>query len=228
MSLISLIQVRRSHRVAASVAYALDDLSLSVGAGEYLAVTGPSGSGKSTLLNMLSLLERPDGGELLWAGRPLSRASEEEWHSLRLRHVGYILQRCHLIERYNVAQNVDLGLAASGATAGERRERIAAMLDHLDLLQHAELQPSQLSMGQQHCVAIARAAVGQPALLLADEPTAQLDSRQAQQVMRLLKTLNAAGSAVVLASHDPAQAAHAMRTIQLERGRITADALHRP
>lgn len=226
MSLISLHQVSRSYSRAAMRVHALDQVCLDIAAGDSLAVTGVAGSGKSTLLNLLSLLDCPSSGELYWQGAPLKHSSNKQRHHLRLQHIGYIPQQCQLVETYTVAQNIDLGLAASSATPSERADRVAAALAQLDLLALADCLPSQLAMGQQHCVAIARAVIAEPLLLLADAPTAQLDSHQAQQVMRLFHTLQRAGSAIVLASHDLSAIARCARTVELRDGRIVADTRH--
>lgn len=228
MPLISLSCISLRPQVAGSPMRALDSVSLTVGEGDYIAVSGPSGSGKSALLNMLSLLELPDSGELHWRGQLLNHSGEAVKRQIRLAHIGYILQRCQLIERYTVFQNVELGLSAASVTPAERRERIAALLEQLDLLSLAHCLPSQLSMGQQQCVAIARAVIAQPALLLADDPGAHLDARQKRHMLRLLDTLNSNGSAIVMVSQDTAQTGRAGRTLDMADGRIASDVIHRP
>jgi putative ABC transport system ATP-binding protein len=227
MSLIQLVNASRHHRMPHGLAPALDGVDLRIEAGEYVAVGGHSGSGKSSLLKLLAMLDGVTGGEYLWRGVRVPGAGETAQTPVRHGEIGYIAQRCQLLERYTVAQNIGVALDGSELDAAERRARIAALLQRFELQHLADCRPSQLSMGQQQCVAIGRAAIAQPALLLADEPTAQLDARQALQAMRLLGTLHAAGATVVLASHDAACTAHAARALQLEAGRVTADVQYR-
>ena len=227
MPLITLVNASRSYSLPHGPAQAIDAVDLRIEPGDYLAVAGASGSGKSTLLNILALLDDLSAGEHWWRGALVSGASEARRHQARNGQVGYIFQRCQLIERYTVADNIALGLNGDSGDANDRDRRVIALLARYDLQHCASLRPSQLSLGQQQCVAICRAAIAQPPLMLADEPTAHLDAQQAAQTLRLLSTLHQSGVTVVVASHDASVAAHAARIVQLAAGRIVADAAYR-
>jgi len=204
---------------------ALDRINLDIEAGEYVAVTGPSGCGKSTLLSMLGLLDTPDSGECWFEGRNVAGWSEAELNRLRRGRIGFIFQSFNLIEELSVAENVELALEYMDVPARERRERVAAMLDKLGVAHRAKHRPSQLSGGQQQRVAIARALIAGPALLLADEPTGNLDTAHGDEVMRILRQINAEGTTIVMVTHSPSHAAQASRTLRLLDGRILVDAL---
>ena len=204
---------------------ALDRIDLEIDAGEYVAITGPSGCGKSTLLSMLGLLDTPDSGDYLFDGQNVSGWSETELNSLRKGRIGFIFQSFNLIEQLSVAENVELALTYLAVPVRERKERVAAMLDKLGVAHRARHRPSQLSGGQQQRVAIARALVASPALLLADEPTGNLDTANGDEVMRLLRQINAEGTTVIMVTHSPAHAAQVSRTLRLLDGRIIVDAL---
>ena len=204
---------------------ALDHVSLEIDAGEYVAITGPSGCGKSTLLAMLGLLDTPDSGQYWFEGQDVSACSEAQLNQLRRGRIGFIFQSFNLIEQLTVEENVELALEYLNVPARERRERVAAMLDKLGVAHRARHRPSQLSGGQQQRVAIARALVARPAMLLADEPTGNLDSGHGDEVMRILRQINAEGTTVVMVTHSPAHAAQASRTLRLLDGRILIDAL---
>lgn len=227
MALISLQQVTLDYRAGSRTVRALDGVSLEISAGDYWVVSGAAASGKSSLLNVLALLDAPSSGAVVWQGARVAARDTARRQQLRLQSIGYIPQCCQLIDSYTVAQNIALGLAASTLAAAEREVRVATVMAQLSLGQLAHCLPAELSASQQQCVAIARAAVSEPALLLADAPTAQLDNCQARQVLRLFDTLNASGSAVVLVSHDMASLAHAGRSIELSGGRIIAEIQHR-
>ena len=205
---------------------ALDRIHLDIEAGEYVAITGPSGCGKSTLLSMLGLLDAPDSGEYWFDGQNVAGWSEAQLNRLRRGKVGFIFQSFNLIEELNVAENVELALEYMDVPPKERRERVAAMLDKLGVAHRARHRPSQLSGGQQQRVAIARALVSNPALLLADEPTGNLDTAHGDDVMRLLRQINAEGTTIVMVTHSREHAAQASRTLRLLDGRILVDALH--
>jgi len=204
---------------------ALDRINLDIEAGEYVAVTGPSGCGKSTLLSMLGLLDTPDSGECWFEGRNVAGWSEAQLNRLRRGRIGFIFQSFNLIEELSVAENVELALEYTDVPARERRERVAAMLDKLGVAHRAKHRPSQLSGGQQQRVAIARALIAGPALLLADEPTGNLDTAHGDEVMRILRQINAEGTTIVMVTHSPSHAAQASRTLRLLDGRILVDAL---
>jgi len=204
---------------------ALDRIDLEIAAGEYVAITGPSGCGKSTLLSVLGLLDVPTTGEYWFEGRNVAGWSEAKLNALRRGKIGFIFQSFNLIEELSVFENVELALEYTGTPAAERRRRVRDMLERLDVAHRAGHRPSQLSGGQQQRVAIARALVAGPALLLADEPTGNLDTAHGNEVMRLLRTINAEGTTVVMVTHSPAHAAQAARTLRLLDGRIVVDAL---
>jgi putative ABC transport system ATP-binding protein len=204
---------------------ALDRIDLEIGAGEYVAITGPSGCGKSTLLSVLGLLDVPTSGEYWFEGRNVAGWSEAKLNALRRGKIGFIFQNFNLIEELSVFENVELALEYTGTPAAERRRRVRDMLERLDVAHRAGHRPAQLSGGQQQRVAIARALVAGPALLLADEPTGNLDTAHGNEVMRLLRTINAEGTTVVMVTHSPAHAAQASRTLRLLDGRIVVDAL---
>jgi putative ABC transport system ATP-binding protein len=204
---------------------ALDRIDLEIAAGEYVAITGPSGCGKSTLLSVLGLLDVPTSGEYWFEGRNVAGWSEAKLNALRRGKIGFIFQSFNLIEELTVFENVELALEYTGMPAAERRRRVRDMLDRLGVAHRAGHRPSQLSGGQQQRVAIARALVAGPAMLLADEPTGNLDTAHGDEVMRLLRTINAEGTTVVMVTHSPAHAAQASRTLRLLDGRIVVDAL---
>ncbi|MBB6135970.1 putative ABC transport system ATP-binding protein [Massilia aurea] len=204
---------------------ALDRIDLEIGAGEYVAITGPSGCGKSTLLGVLGLLDVPTSGDYWFDGQNVAGWSEARLNALRRGAVGFIFQSFNLIEELCVFENVELALEYTGTPAAERRRRVGAMLERLGISHRSGHRPSQLSGGQQQRVAIARALVARPSMLLADEPTGNLDTAHGDEVMRLLRTINAEGTTVVMVTHSPAHAAQASRTLHLLDGRIVVDAL---
>ena len=206
------------------VTTALDNVNLEIKAGEYIAVTGPSGCGKSTLLSILGLLDSPDAGEYWFNGENVAGRSENQMNDLRRGRIGFIFQSFNLIEELSVEENVELALEYSRVPAGERRERVANVLDKLGVAHRAQHRPSQLSGGQQQRVAIARALVNKPVLLLADEPTGNLDTARGDEVMRLLEQINAEGTTIVMVTHAPSHAARASRRIGLLDGSITPPA----
>ncbi|WP_020653624.1 ABC transporter ATP-binding protein [Massilia niastensis] len=204
---------------------ALDRIDLDIAAGEYVAITGPSGCGKSTLLSVLGLLDVPTEGDYFFEGQNVAGWSEARLNELRRGRVGFIFQSFNLIEELTVLENVELALEYTGVPAAERRRRVEAMLERLGVAHRARHRPSQLSGGQQQRVAIARALVAEPAMLLADEPTGNLDTAHGDEVMRLLRNINAEGTTVVMVTHSPAHAAQASRTLHLLDGRVVVDAL---
>jgi putative ABC transport system ATP-binding protein len=204
---------------------ALDRIDLEIDAGEYVAIMGPSGCGKSTLLSVLGLLDVPTSGEYWFEGRNVAGWSEAKLNALRRGKIGFIFQSFNLIEELTVFENVELALEYTGTPAAERRRRVRDMLERLGVAHRAGHRPSQLSGGQQQRVAIARALVAGPAMLLADEPTGNLDTAHGDDVMRLLRTINAEGTTVVMVTHSPTHAAQASRTLRLLDGRIVVDAL---
>jgi len=203
---------------------ALNRINLEIHAGEYVALTGPSGCGKSTLLSLLGLLDTPDSGDCSFNGHNITGWNEAKLNALRRGRVGFIFQSFNLIEELNVFENVELALEYTGIGKAERREKVAALLEKLGVAHRAKHRPSQLSGGQQQRVAIARALVSSPALLLADEPTGNLDSAHGDEVMRILRTINAEGTTIVMATHSPSHAAQASRSLRMLDGHILIDA----
>jgi putative ABC transport system ATP-binding protein len=202
---------------------ALASVSLAAMQGEWLVVTGPSGSGKSTLLATLGLLERPTAGQCLFQGEDVSGWSDRRRTRLRRGHIAFVFQSIHLAARLTVAENIGLALRGLGLSQQERTNRIDAALDAVDLAGRRAHRPAELSGGQQQRVAIARALAVRPKLLLADEPTGNLDSNTGERILDLLADLHAAGTTVVLVTHEPRIAAGAPRAIEMLDGRIVAE-----
>ena len=201
--------------------HALRDFSLKVGDGEFVAVTGPSGSGKTTFMNVAGLLETFDTGSYKLDGEDVSRLSDERRSRLRNEKIGFIFQSFNLIPDLNLFDNVDVPLRYRGFDAGERRRRIEQALSQVGLGSRMKHYPTELSGGQQQRAAIARALAGTPKLLLADEPTGNLDSQMARGVLELLEEINAAGTTIVMVTHDPELAARAQRNVHIVDGMAT-------
>lgn len=206
---------------------ALAGLSLTVSAGDFLALVGPSGSGKTTLLNLFGALDRPTKGTVRVLGKELSAMSKSERAQLRLSSLGFVFQAYNLVPVLTAAENVELILELQGMGASERRKRALEVLADLGLGELAARRPTELSGGQQQRVAVARAVASRPALVLADEPTANLDGKNAEQLMALMRRLSSEhGTTFVFSTHDPRVIAHASRVVTLEDGKIASDERH--
>lgn len=221
-------KVSRIYRTETIQTYALRDFELNVKAGEFVAVTGPSGSGKSTFLNVAGLLDNFDEGSYKLDGVDVKGLSDNELSRLRNEKIGFIFQNYNLIPDYSIFDNVDMPLRYRGFTSKERKRRIEQALETVGLASRRDYLPSQLSGGQQQRVAIARALAGEPKILLADEPTGNLDSLMARQVMELLHELNQQGSTIIMVTHDPEQAREVNRNVQIIDGQITDYRIYNP
>jgi putative ABC transport system ATP-binding protein len=222
--MIELQQLTKRHRAGDIETTALDAIDLAIEAGEYVAISGPSGCGKSTLLGLLGLLDQPTSGRYRLQGEDMASKSERELAALRRGRIGFVFQSFNLVDEMSVADNVLLALRYGGLPEKAQRARVAEVLERLGLAHRAQHHPSQLSGGQQQRVAIARAIAARPALLLADEPTGNLDSAHGQEVMRLLRELNDEGTTLVMVTHSAEHASHASRTVRLLDGRVLVDA----
>jgi putative ABC transport system ATP-binding protein len=206
----------------------LDRVDLQVDPGEYLAVMGPSGSGKSTLLNILGLLDAPDSGEYWLNGEATAALDENRRAELRSRHIGFVFQSYHLIPRLTALENIELPMLLAGLEPAERHRRSARLVERLNLGDRVRHRPGELSGGQRQRVAIARAMVMQPALLLADEPTGNLDSHSGAEVVALLEELNGEGLTLLVVTHDPAIGGRARRRLSMRDGQIIDDIRQEP
>jgi putative ABC transport system ATP-binding protein len=203
---------------------ALSDIDLEIRHGDYLSVAGPSGCGKSTLLSILGLFDSPTKGRYLLKGQPVQELSYADQARVRNREIGFIFQAFNLIGDLTVYENVELPLTYRGMPASERKRRVVESLEKVEMIHRMKHYPSQLSGGQQQRVAVARALGGQPSILLADEPTGNLDSRNGEAVMELLRELHREGSTICMVTHDPRYASYADKTIHLFDGRIVDEA----
>jgi putative ABC transport system ATP-binding protein len=218
--MIDLASISRVFRVGEEDVHALRDVSLSIEAGEYVSIMGPSGSGKSTLLNILGLLDRPTSGVYRLEGEDVVSLSDEEQSRVRQRKIGFVFQFFHLVPRLTAAENVELPLVLAGVPPSERAPRVEQLLGEFGIAQRSRHRPDQLSGGERQRVAIARSMVMQPAAILADEPTGNLDQHTGREVIHLLETLNDRGVALILITHDPALGGRARRQIRMTDGRI--------
>ncbi len=221
--LISLRRLQRVYRMGTEVVRALDGVDLDVEAGEYLAIMGPSGSGKSTLMNILGCLDTPSAGEYILNGRRVSGLDDTELARLRNAEIGFVFQTFNLLPRTSALANVELPLIYGGVPRKERKRKARETLEHVGLGDRLHHQPNELSGGQRQRVAIARALVNDPSILLADEPTGNLDSRTSEEIMALFGELNAAGNTIVVVTHEEDIAAHAHRVVRLLDGRMVED-----
>ena len=203
--------------------HALSNVHLEIMPGEYVTIAGPSGCGKTTLLSILGLLDSPTEGQYFLDGKPVANLSASERARIRNREIGFIFQAFNLIGDLTVAENVELPLTYRGMPSAERRKRVQEALEKVGMAHRMNHYPSQLSGGQQQRVAVARAVAGDPLILLADEPTGNLDSTNGEAVMELLRELHRGGATICMVTHDPRYAAHAQRTIHLFDGRVVEE-----
>ena len=221
--LIALTGVERVFQLGDSEVHALHQLDLQIDAGEYVAVMGPSGSGKSTLLNLLGLLDRPNAGTYRLEGRDVTTLSAEEQARVRSERIGFVFQSFHLVPRLTASENIALPMVLSGIAPAERRKRVDQALKDYGLTNRSGHRPNELSGGQRQRVAIARATIMQPAVILADEPTGNLDRATGEEVMRLLEELNRNGVTLIVVTHDSALGARAGRQLRMEDGELRHD-----
>ena len=213
--------IYKDYYLAGESVHVLRNISLSIQEGDYLSVLGPSGSGKTTLMNIIGCLDTPTSGEYVLRGEAVEELGERELAELRNREIGFIFQNSQLLPRLDARKNVELPLIYAGVPPRERRQRAEAMLERVGLAERMDHLPSQLSGGQQQRVAIARAMVGNPSILLADEPTGALDQKTGAQIMELFQALNAEHRTVIMITHDMNIAAHARRVVHIIDGEIT-------
>jgi len=222
-ALLELARVSRLYQMGSETIHALRDVSFSVAAGEYVGIVGSSGSGKSTLLNILGCLDTATSGSYLLRGEDVRDASDDELSDLRNREIGFVFQTFQLLPRTSALENVELPLVYRGVRAGERRRRAREALSRVGLASRMRHKPNELSGGQRQRVAIARALVTQPSILLADEPTGNLDSATGREILELFRQLNEAGNTLILVTHEPGIAAQCPRALRMSDGRIVDD-----
>jgi putative ABC transport system ATP-binding protein len=222
MSVVVATDVRRDYAMNGQPVHALRGVSLAVEAGEYVAIAGPSGSGKSTLLHILGGIDPPSSGSVSVEGRRLDLLSDRELTHLRLTRLGFVFQRFHLLPVLTALENVELPMAEAGMPRSARRDRARELLDYVGLAHRGGHRATQLSGGEMQRVAIARALANQPALLLADEPTGELDGETGREILELFRRINQDGATLVVVTHDDRLAAEASRAIHMQDGRIVS------
>ncbi|MFH1216689.1 MAG: ABC transporter ATP-binding protein [Pseudomonadota bacterium] len=222
-SVIELSGINRTFIVGEETVYGLHDVSLQINQGEYISIMGPSGSGKSTLLNTIGLLDRPDNGSYRFENHTVTAIDDEERSRIRRQRIGFVFQLFHLVPRLTAAENIELPMIIAEVPALTRRQRVNAVLASLSMKERAGHRPDQLSGGQRQRVAIARAIAMQPAVLLADEPTGNLDKTAGSDVVDILEELNRNGLTLIMVTHDPELGRRAKRQIRMEDGRIISD-----
>ena len=221
--MIKSVNLKKVYRTDEVETTALNSVNLEINEGEFVAVMGPSGCGKSTLLNIMGLLDNPSDGQYLFLGNDISSMSERQRAGLRKGNIGFIFQSFNLIDELTVYENVELPLLYLGYPTAERKARVEAALDRVQIMHRAKHFPQQLSGGQQQRVAIARAVVAEPKLILADEPTGNLDSTHGEEVMALLTQLNEAGTTIVMVTHSPSDSEYSHRIIHLFDGHVVTE-----
>ena len=223
MNIVHAAQISRIFPMAAGPVTAVADVTLEIAAGDHLAIRGPSGCGKSTLLHMLGCVETPTSGTLLFRGDDVTKLSDRQRSLLRLRQIGFVFQRFFLLPMLTAAENIELPQSESGVPKAEQRKRTRELLEYVGLAARADHRPSELSGGEMQRVAIARALANRPGLLLADEPTGELDHTTGEQIAALLDRVNADGTALVIVTHDPALAERCTRVLTMRDGRIESE-----
>jgi ABC-type lipoprotein export system ATPase subunit len=223
LPLVCMRGVKKHYPVGSTVVKALDDVSLDIRAGEFVAIVGPSGSGKSTLMHLLGFLDSPTGGEIHFDGEPVAQIGANRRAMIRAEKIGFVFQSFNLLPRLSVLRNVLVPVSYIRRRVERAEERALAALDRVGLRDRAHHLPNQLSGGQRQRVAIARSLINEPRLVLADEPTGNLDSRTAESILTLFEELNAQGRTIVLVTHDPNVAAHARRRVRVHDGKIVSD-----
>lgn len=221
--MIELKQLSRTFRTGQLETTALNQINLSIGSGEFVAVMGPSGCGKSTLLSILGMLDSPSSGQYLFKGQDVAPLREQQLATIRKQHLGFVFQSFNLIDELSVAENVELPLQYLGVPKAEREQRVAAMLKRMAIDHRADHKPLQLSGGQQQRVAVARALVINPSLILADEPTGNLDSKNSEEVMQLLSELHLQGTTIVMVTHSEHEAQYASRIVRMLDGQVVSE-----
>ncbi len=221
--IIRLEDIRRIYRVGNQEVRALDGVSLSVSKNEYVAIMGPSGSGKSTLMNILGCLDSPSSGHYILNGVDVSEMEDGELADVRNREIGFVFQSFNLLPRYNALENVALPMVYAGVPARERMERAAAALESVALSERMDHKPNELSGGQKQRVALARALINNPSIILADEPTGNLDTHTSIEIMRLFEEIHSRGNTVIVVTHEEDIAAYAHRIIRLRDGKVESD-----
>jgi len=221
--MLNMRDLSRVYRTETVETTALDGIFLDVADGEFVAVMGPSGCGKSTLLNVMGMLDSPSSGSYVFNGTEVAGLPEAKLADFRKRNIGFIFQSFNLVDELTVRENIELALLYHDVPAAERRTRVDAVMDKVGIAHRAKHRPSQLSGGQQQRVAVARALVGNPNLILADEPTGNLDTQHGEEVMKMLQTLNGEGSTIVMVTHSPAHADYASRVVNMLDGRILVE-----
>ena len=223
--MIELAEIHRDFLVGDQVVHALDDVTLTIESGEYVSIMGPSGSGKSTLLNLLGLLDRPTSGVYCLNGQDVTSLSDIEQAQVRNSEIGFVFQMFHLVPRLTAAENVELPLVLAGMPPEQRNTKVADALEDLGLADRSHHKPDQLSGGQRQRVAIARATVTEPRVLLADEPTGNLDHKSGTDVIRILEQLNERGITLIMVTHDPEMGQRARRQLRMMDGGLRSDVL---
>lgn len=225
--MIKLTDIQRNFQVGDQTVHALDNINLTINDGEYVSVMGPSGSGKSTLLNLLGLLDRPSSGSYFLNDHNVTDLDENEQAITRNQNIGFVFQVFHLIPRLTAAENIELPLVLAGVPEAVRKERVHNAIESMNLLDRAHHKPQELSGGQRQRVAIARATITEPSILLADEPTGNLDQKSGLNVIETLEQLNQKGITLIVVTHDAALGARSTRSIQMVDGRIESDTIEK-